>query len=258
LDLRAKAEPPGARVLEALFPADLAQLALGFWERRLAGDRGASQAFMAACRVLERTAEQHSDGLRWPYDIRVPKYGIEPPTYSGLAQGQIASVFVRAYQLTGDPRHSEIASSAIEPLLDGHSDLVSETPLGPIVEEGQSHPPSHILNGWIYALWGLRDVHVAFGHRRAGDMWSASTGCLRAMVPRYDVGWWTKYSLYPHVLADLAKPFYHRLHIDQMEIMYRLTGFSEFASAARRWRAYDNAIHRSAAILQKVLFVMTK
>jgi hypothetical protein len=78
------------------------------------------------------------------------------------------------------------------------------------------------------------------------------------MLDQYDVGWWTRYSLYPHLLPDLAKPFYHRLHIDQVEVLYRLTGFEEFRSAARRWRGYDNHVYRIAAIAQKAMFVATR
>jgi hypothetical protein len=222
------------------------------------GEHQASNDFSRVCSVIESRAERSHGELRWRYDVHVPKYGVEPLVHSALAQAQMASVLVRAYLLSGDAHHAEASLAAIQPLLHRESDLISEAAAGPIPEESPSNPPSHILNGWIYALWGLWDVHVGLEEFRAGEMLTASTACLREMIPRYDIGWWTKYSLYPHRVDDLAKPFYHRLHIDQAEIMYRLTGFHEFRAAARRWRAYDTRLHRAAAVLQKAVFVASR
>jgi hypothetical protein len=257
IDFRAKTTSSSAAQPDELAPAGLAQLGLGFWELSLAGDANATTKFLQVCDSIERRAEPYGDELRWPYYMSVAKYRLKPPHYSALAQAQIASAFVRAHLLRGDPHHAEVALAAIRPLLDRGSDLVAATVDGPVPEEAPSQPPSHILNGWIYALWGLWDVHLGLREPLAGDMLTASIDCLRLKLPAYDVGWWSKYSLYPYVLGDLAKPFYHRLHIDQLEVMYRLTGFSDFAEIARRWRDYDTPSRRVVSILHKALFVGT-
>jgi heparosan-N-sulfate-glucuronate 5-epimerase len=259
IDFRAKTTSPNAGAPSRLFPADLAQLALGWWDRALAGEVGAPEAFERVCALLEASASVQGDAWRWSYPIGIRKYKIVAPVHSAMAQGQIASTFVRAYLAGGNPRHAEIALAAVRPLLDGGgSGLVSNTPAGPVLEEVGGSPPSHILNGWIYSLWGLWDVAVGLGDKGAQEMYQASLTCLRQMLDRYDVGWWTRYSLYPHRLPDLAKPFYHRLHTDQMDVLYRQTGFEEFGKAARRWRGYDTPLHRMAAIAQKTLFVATR
>jgi hypothetical protein len=259
IDFRAKTMSPEVESPSRLLPADLAQLALGWWDRGLAGDQGAMEPFEYLCTLLEESAEIRRDEWRWAYHIGIRKYNIDPPTYSAMAQAQIASTFVRAYVAAANPRHAEIALAAIRPLVkEGDSDLVSLTSAGPVLEESPGSPPSHILNGWIFSLWGLWDVAVAIGDESARKTYDASLNCLRQMLDQYDLGWWTRYSLYPHLLPDLAKPFYHRLHIDQVEVLYRLTGFDEFGSAARRWRRYDTQTHRTAAIAQKMLFVATR
>jgi hypothetical protein len=259
IDFRSKTSTPEAQAPDQLLPADVAQLALGWWDRGLAGESGAVDAFWRACRMLETAAEMHTHALWWPYRVSLRKYNIEPPAYSAMAQGQAASVFVRAYHASRDERHAEIAVAAVQPLLDaGDSGLVSNTPAGPVLEEIAGRPPSHILNGWVYALWGLRDVAVGLHHKPAQQLHDASLEALRLMIPEYDTGWWTRYSLYPHRLTDLAKPFYHRLHVDQMDVLHRLTGVEEFAQASRRWRSYDTAIRRTAAVAQKALFVATR
>jgi heparosan-N-sulfate-glucuronate 5-epimerase len=258
IDFRGKTLSRAAESPSGLLPVSLAQLALGWWDRSLEGDPGAMEHFRYLCTLLEESAEIRSDEWRWPYDVGVRKYKIDPPTYSAMAQAQIASAFVRAYLAAANPRHAEIALAAIRPLVnDGDSDLVSMTSAGPVLEESLSSPPSHILNGWIFSLWGLWDVAVGIGDERAEKTYDASLNCLRQMLDKYDIGWWTRYSLYPHLLPDLAKPFYHRLHIDQVEVLYRLTGFDEFGRAARRWRGYDTPMRRMAAIAQKTLFVAT-
>jgi hypothetical protein len=132
--------------------------------------------------------------------------------------------------------------------------FVTVTPAGPILEEAEANPPSHILNGWVFALWGLWDVRVGLGERRVDPLLEATIDCLRTKLDEYDVGWWTRYSLFPHVLPDLAKPFYHRLHIDQMELLYRLTGITDFRYAASRWASYDSRFARFMALAQKVPF----
>ncbi len=255
IDMRAKTLSPSAAEPDKLLPTGLAQLALGWWERMLAGEDGAADRFLGLCALLENRAERRGEELRWRYDIGSRKYRVEPPQYSAMAQAQAASAFVRAYTITEEAHHADLARRAILPLLEVSSDLVVETAAGPILEESPSEPPSRILNGWIYGLWGLWDVHIALGDTRAREMLTASTDCLLATLPSYDIGWWTKYSLYPHRLPDLAKPFYHRLHVDQLEVMQRLTDVAEFGATASRWRGYDTAPHRVAVVAQKAVFV---
>jgi heparosan-N-sulfate-glucuronate 5-epimerase len=254
VDLRAKTIAAGTP--EELPPAALAQLALGWWDRALSGDQGAWASFGRISALLEARAEHGEDGVRWPYGMPVPKYGLAPPWYSAMAQGQAASVFVRAYVSTHERRYRRLALEAVRPLLsERDTDLVSLRPNGPILEEAPSRPASHILNGWIYALWGLWDVSSALADRKAAAQFDASAACLAEMLHRYDVGWWTRYSLYPHRLADLAKPFYHALHVTQSAVMHRLTGRAEFADAARRWHRYDGEARRALALIQKAAFV---
>ncbi len=259
IDFRSKSTSPDASTPSQLLPADLAQLALGWWDRGLAGEDGAFETFEHLCTLLEESAEIGTDEWRWAYHIAVPKYKILPPTYSAMAQAQIASVFVRAYLRSSNPRHAEIALAAVQPLVrEGGSELVTFTPLGPVLEESEGTPGSHILNGWIFSLWGLWDVAVGLGDERSREVYDASLNCLRQMLEQYDVGWWTKYSLYPFRLPDLAKPFYHELHIDQVEVLYRMTGFTEFKSAGERWRRYNTTPHRLRALAHKVAFVATR
>jgi len=256
IDFRAKTLATAARSPASMLPADLAQLALGWWDRALAGEATALADFFTAATLLEQHGEERDGELLWPYPMSLRKYRLEPPWYSALAQGQAASVFVRAQLQSGDERFARAARSSIAPLLPGStSGLLAVTADGVVPEEAPSQPPSLILNGWIYALWGLWDVAVGLGDRDCQAVFEDSTRCLQRSLERYDVGWWSRYSLFPHPLPDLAKPFYHRLHVDQLEVLYRLVGYPEFLDTSRRWAGYDTIPRRLAALGQKALFV---
>jgi glycosyltransferase involved in cell wall biosynthesis len=255
LDLRAKTTSPTAEAPERLVPAGLAQLALGWWERSLDGEETALEAFDSTCRLLLERAVPQGDALVWPYDMPVPKYGLRPPWFSAMSQGQIASVFVRAAS-----RHEgavETALRALRPLLDRAAPFVVMSKAGPVLEEAPTSPPSQVLNGWIYALWGVRDVAVGLGSADAAALFDESLEALRATLDRYDTGWWSRYSLWADG-RDLAKPFYHRIHVVQLEALHALTGASEFATVAARWRAYDTRAAATRAVLAKGREVLTR
>jgi hypothetical protein len=257
IDFRAKTTSPVAGDAAALPAIQLIQLALGWWERHVAGEEAALTRFFELCADVERRAVEGSAAapeLRWPVGVAVPKYGLAPGWSSALAQGQAGSVFVRAHLANGDDRYAELALRAVEPFLSG-SELVSP---GPILEEAPSDPASHVLNGWMSALWGLWDVQLGLGDPRAHTTFETSVACLRACLPSYDIGWWTLYSLYPHALKDLAKPIYHRFHVTQLEVYHRLTGFDDIAETRDRWESYDRPVPRARAIAQKAAFAVAE
>jgi hypothetical protein len=138
------------------------------------------------------------------------------------------------------------------------SGVQAQTVASPFYEEGGKTPPSHVLNGWISALWGLWDVHVGLDDDGAGDAFNAGSECLLRHLDAYDIGWWTRYSLYPHPIEDLAKPIYNAFHTNQVDVLHRLTGMAEFGDAARRWREYDTLANRARAVAQKAVFTATR
>ena len=255
VDLTAKVDHADLDPPERRAPAGLAQLALAYHERHLDGDQPAGSEFKRCCELLASQGVPASDGMLWPYPMAVTKYRLRPPWYSAMAQGQVASVFVRAAIATGSDRFAELAMEAIGPLLAGSAGLVTKTPDGPVLEEAPSRPASQILNGWIYAAWGLWDVAHAFGDERAQSLLDETMLCLRRRLVLYDTGWWSRYSLYPHRITDLAKPFYHRIHATQLAILHELLGWSEFGETASRWRSYDRLPYRLFAVGQKGAFV---
>ena len=266
VDFSAKTRANGAPILSGrgerfvTSPTTVAQRALGWWERHLDGDAAALDRFLGHARVLLSGAMRAGAALLWRYDVDVPKYCVRPPWFSAMAQGQAASVLVRAFAATGDDSYGDAALAATRPLVrpDAALGLVSATAEGPVLEEYPSARPSRVLNGWIYALWGLREAAATLGAAGEERLFEASSGALATRIGRYDTGWWTLYSEYPGATPDLAKPFYHRLHIVQAEAMHRLTGEPAFASAARAWRLYDTRANAARAVAEKAISLLAR
>jgi hypothetical protein len=241
---RGEVNPPG--------PTATAQRALGLHERWLAGEKMVFDRFLEEIRVLHDRAEQHEHELLWAHHVDVPKYRQRAPLYSCMAQGQAASAFVRAYLATEDGGWAEAALAAIRPLLgNGSAGLVCRTGAGPVLEEVPSEPPSHVLNGWIFGLWGLWDVATGLDDSEARARFEESSAALERMLLSYDVRWWSRYSLFPPVAPDLAKPFYHRIHVAQLPALHRMTGVPLYEEAARRWASYDRLANRTRAVAGK-------
>ena len=264
LDLRGKTTSNRERVVtgrgEVLTPnaTTLAQTAFGWWERHLDGDQDALRLFLTQVDLLLDGAERAGSQLLWRYDVDVPKYACRAPWYSSMAQGQAASVLTRAYLATGTDAYADAALGAVEVLREdnGSRRLVTASAEGPIFEECPSYPASHILNGWIFTLWALRDVYTALDVSEWRSPFERSCRALEHRLEDYDVGWWSRYSLFPRADGDIAKPGYHVVHADQMEVMYRLTGRPAFRDASLRWHGYDRPVHRARAVAVKARAVL--
>jgi heparosan-N-sulfate-glucuronate 5-epimerase len=257
IDYSAKTTTPEAGGdLDRLTSIPVIQLALGWWERHQAGDPKALHEFLRVCGHVERRAERREGALWWSMPVAISKHELLPGWRSALSQGQGASVFVRAHLATQDDHFAELASAALEPLVsEDANEIVTHTGDGPILEESPSRPASHVLNGWISALWGVRDVAIGLRDDRAERVFDRSLACLRTNLHAYDTGWWSRYSLFPHPLEDLAKPIYHRFHVAQLRALHRLTGDALFRDTAERWAGYDRTPNRVIALLQKTAFV---
>lgn len=242
-------------------PVAVAQLGLGAWQLTPGTPAWAGVAIACADWL---TGEMEEDG-RIPYRFPMAHtYVVDAPWSSAMAQGEAASLLVRVAALTGRDAYAEAAVRAIAPLLDAGSDLVTETPEGPVLQEYPTTPASDVLNGWLFALWGLYDVahgtpgeeHAAVAAAAAGAF-AAGVACLDRRIGRYDAALgWSRYDLYPHPIVHVASPFYHRLHIAQLRATLRLTGPSPgLDRALARWsRAERSTVAGSVAVVRKIAF----
>ena len=195
-------------------------------------------------------------GARWLVDCQVaegPLAGafpltfrwrrLSPPWASALTQGLAMSALARAWLLAGDEAFARAAVAALRPLERG-------------VEEGgvrsrfhgstsvwyEEYPwaadPSHVLNGFVYALWGLRDVSLLGLTPKAEELYRAGLASLATHLPAFDSGYWSYYQCPDRARPRVASLSYHHLHCVMLRILSELECDNVFAQTAERWETY--------------------
>lgn len=249
--------PAAATAAERHLHVTTAQWGLGCIERHLDGE-GPSWLAGARRAAHHLASEQTGDG-GWPHSEAYPHtFDLQPPWLSAMAQGEGASLLARVAELADEPELLAAARAAIEPLLIAGSDGGLSFPLpegGALPQEYPTNPPSHVLNGGIFALWGIRDLAEATDDRVLRDAFETGVDALAANIEQWDTGYWSRYDLFPHPVRNLASPAYHELHIDQLTVIQELVPRPEIDAALERFRAYaDSALGSRRAFASKVLF----
>jgi len=233
----------------------VAQTALGYWERALDGE-ATHDRFLGLADWLVRQAQPGPDGVVWRTALPLPKYEIAEPWPSAMGQGEAISVLLRAHAHAGEQRYADVAVQALGPMavdvaeggvarrIDGHL----------VLEEYPAARPVAILNGWIFALLGVHELATAGGEPAAAALFEESYAGLLALLPRYDTGWWSLYSLYPHARPDLAKPFYQRLHPVMLDALAMVRPDPRLDAMARRWEAQIGPLPMVRVVADKLVF----
>lgn len=244
-------------------PIAIAQYGLGNYNLYLrTGETARRARFIAVADWLATNLEQNAAGLwvwqhHFDWDYRTT---LKAPWYSGLAQGQGISVLVRAHRETGNNAYLAAASRAFEALtksIDAGGVIYTDARGHLWIEEYIVAPeaPTHILNGFIWAAWGVYDYLLATGDERAAELFERSIETISHNLPDYDTGYWSLYEQSGTRLKMMASPFYHHLHIVQLQILFRLTGRESFRQYAARWDNYRHSRpKRAGALLYKSVF----
>jgi hypothetical protein len=242
-------------------PIAIAQWGLGNYNLfLLTRDEARKRKFLAASDWLCGHLEPNRFGIwvwnhHFDWEYRTP---LKAPWYSGLAQGQGISLLVRAYRETGNRVYLETADRAftgfLKPTDEGGVICCDER--GAVwIEEYIVSPPTHILNGFLWAAWGVYDYYLASKDASARTLFAKAVQTLRDNLDRYDLGFWSLYEQSGTRLPMVASAFYHRLHVVQLRIMHRLTGDEIFARYADRWENYGHSrAKRTRALCYKGAF----
>lgn len=183
---------------------------------------------------------------------------LKAPWYSALAQGQGISLLVRAFIETKEDKYLSVAKKAFEALIKEIKEggvLYVDRLGNRWLEEYLVEPPSHVLNGFIWALWGVYDYFLATKEQEAYNLYQNCLKTLNENLHRYDNGYWSLYDLSNNWLKTIASPFYHKLHVVQLNILYELTGYNIFIEYSKKWYDYQKKkINILKAISYKSVF----
>ncbi len=242
-------------------PIAIAQWGLGnfdLYQETQAEER--RKKFISAADWLRESIEPNAHGLpvwnhHFDWEYRTP---LRAPWYSGLAQGQGISLLLRAHRVTKDDSYMQAAQRAFSSFQHDVADGgVAFTDLHGNLwfEEYIVFPPTHILNGFLWASWGVYDYWLATDDPAAYEMFNRAAKTLAENLKFYDLGFWSLYEQSGTKLPMVASPFYHRLHIVQLKVMCELTGREIFREYAERWQGYEaNPTGRARALCYKSVF----
>ena len=223
-------------------------------------DEKRKKRFLAASDWLRIHLEQNSQGSwvwnhHFDWEYRSP---LKAPWCSALAQGQGLSLLLRAYRETGAAAYLKAAERAFDSFNKSTDEggIVFKDELGNLwFEEYIVSPPTHILNGFLWAAWGVYDYFLATQDSAAQDLFAQAALTLRLNLDRYDLGFWSLYERSGTLLPMVASPFYHRLHVVQLRVMYRLTRDEIFSRYADKWESYARSrAKRTRALCYKSAF----
>jgi len=190
--------------------------------------------------LLDNAENGANNSIVWRYRFDIPFYNISAPWISGMAQGQAISVLLRAYQLTGDEKYLDTAHSTwkIFHLSVDKGGVISYFPdQKPFIEEYPSPAfLTGVLNGFIFAIFGIYDYAIYINKNFAHDFFLKLIDSLKDNLYRYDCGYWSYYDLMKPL--RLTSKSYHRLHIEQLNGLYEITGEKIFKTFGERWRGY--------------------
>ena len=196
-------------------PTTLFQKALGHWDIWLEGERAAPDHCAAFLRIARWALAAQNESGGWEVWPRIGLRYASP--YSAMTQGEGISVLVRAFSVAGEEAYLEGARRALSPLLAEVSEggTCRMVPEGLILEEIPLEEPATILNGWIFALYGLYDISLVHGSAEAREALGSTLDALAARLPGYDAGFWSYYD----TKGNMASPFYHNLHVAQLRAL---------------------------------------
>lgn len=205
--------------------------------------------FWAAVRKLQDM--QGPDGaLRYDYDFDTMEAGFA----SGMAQGEVLSVFSRAYRISPEPDLIEAGNTALRFLLipveeggvrgslnDLHPSLKNYLSL---YEYDLALSP-HTLNGFLFATFGLYDWSQleapGADNELADTMFKCATHTVASSLHYYDIGGYSAYDV-GHILhgrePSAGGPngaVYHKIHIAQLVALHSITQRPELLYWATVW-----------------------
>jgi hypothetical protein len=206
---------------------------------------------------LINNAVSRGGALYFPYRFIYHLYGdphdvLRPPWNSALPQGTALSLFMRLNAVTGDQKWRTAADSTFASFVKRQSAKQPwKVPWIVFVyqrnhhrylwlEEAPKHPPDQVLNGFMYALFGLWEYAITTGSDAAAAVFDGGATTIRHQVQRFRVrGGISYYSL--RVRAQYSS--YHCLVVGQLKLLTTMTGDPWFAREGRRFGADGRHAH---------------
>ena len=196
--------------------------------------------FLAEARWLRDKGMDGQGRLVYRWDLVRRDYRstvtLRAPWYSAMAQGLAISVFARAYACTGDTSFVKAAKLAFHPFEHDIKDGGVTSGGGRWYEE---YPDgNHVLNGSIFAMFGVYDVWRLTKDPKYKTALDLATDNLARNASKYESHGAILYEL---VFEHFSQPNYYILQNSQLESLAVLTGDTRLRDIAKRWETQFRA-----------------
>jgi len=260
-DLTSKALYPGkvdefgipldnVRDRSVYWPTTVLQKALAHWDLHLQSQADREVHLKTFFTLVEWLLQTQDSFGAWAHPV--PLHPNALSRYSCMAQGQAASVLARAWSLTGDPRCLSAAWRSLEIMLTpvDAGGCSRYTNAGLQLDEYPSTTGGIVLNGWIFALFGIYDYLIADHDDMLENCLEQTLRTIVAQLPLFDCGYWSLYDS----CGTIASPFYHELHVAQLRsLALTFPGYQRpITEIVWRFEEYSRGrVNKSWAIVRK-------
>ncbi|MBN2031004.1 hypothetical protein JW824_12265 [bacterium] len=237
-------------------PVTIAQYGLDNWELYLQTQDG---KYIDVLLIQSDWLVDHQENGKWAYNFEIHERSLQKGWISAMAQGQAISLLLRAWQFTEDSSYFQSAQESLSLFkLDlkenGVSFYESDSSIW-FEEYPDPFNPTHVLNGHIWALFGLWDYYRVTHDSVARQLFDAGIQAVEDQIDCYDTGYWVLYEQKP---LRLVSGSYMDLQIDQMVVLYALTQHEVFDVYAKKWYGYfNNKKNFPKIVIQKIKSFLT-
>ncbi len=224
-------------------PLTIAAFALSYFRESCGEDK--PETLQKFWNQIQWLIENQTAGGAFPfhYDKIANNKFLESGWSSAMAQGLAISALVRAYKISDEEKYLNAALRALKPfeIPVYQGGVRTDNEFGVWYEEyPHKHDSDHVLNGYIYALFGLFDLYNYADSKKSGDLFNAGVSSLIIALPLFDNGFWSQYSLSKQSTLrnhyNIASPKYQLLHVHQLNALSRITSEKIFNQYSNRFR----------------------
>jgi heparosan-N-sulfate-glucuronate 5-epimerase len=218
------------------FPTVLCQKALGHWDLwQMHAAQEDRKGFLNVAEWLAAKQDSNGGWDTWGLLGKSAEF-----RYSSMTQGEGISVLVRAHSLTRAPEFEAACLKAIglmqKPVQDGGVCCYESSEV--FLEEYPGPWRDTVLNGWLFSLFGVHDFLLGFPDGDVKTFYNRTCGSLIRSLPEFDAGYWSYYS---SRTKRMASPFYHHLHLSQLQALNQVTSEPSLRLTLDAWTRYGQS-----------------
>lgn len=189
---------------------------------------------------LNSYAVFRNDVLLFPYNFdfplvtRPPSEKMYAPWYSGMAQGRVLTLFSRLYLATGNTKYLHWAEKTFKSFQITQKQAVDwiayiDQDNYYWIEEYPTTKPMHVLNGFIFGIFGLYDYYLISHDPECLKILNAAITTIKHYISDFrNPGEMSFYGL----KYKRQKEHYHYVHIYELNMLHKITGDYYFKAMA--------------------------